>query len=183
MFSWEQRFRGIARQARDGGLYRLTPDSCRCLVLMGWLGSWTGQTTFTCTKVLCTTNTSPPPPSTTTPTTSDQASWVESSESLAPLALPFFSINHDHYLISSYGDDVRPSKAMMTSDNPVKIRSGLDVSGDGWRVQSGHRSGSHTQRRCWRGGGEGAVGGLAMQWQAYRLLEEKSWSLRVNSIQ
>ena len=51
----------------------------------------------------------------------------------------------------------------MTSDNPVKIRSGLDVSGDGWRVQSGHRSGSHTQRRCWRGGGEGAVGGVAMQ--------------------
>lgn len=60
MFSWEQVFRGIARQGRDGGLYEQTPDLCRCLVLTGWLGSWTGQTASMCTKVLCSLNTPPP---------------------------------------------------------------------------------------------------------------------------
>lgn len=53
-------FPGIARQGRDGGLYGQTPDLCRCLVLTGWLGSWTGQTASMCTKVLCSLNTPPP---------------------------------------------------------------------------------------------------------------------------
>ena len=71
-------------------------------------------------------------------------------ESLAPLAL--------HYcLVSSYGDDVRLLQAMMATDSPVKIRSGLDVSGGGWRVQFWHGRVSHTQQDVGAGVVRGGV--------------------------
>ena len=55
-------------------------------------------------------------------------------EYLTPLSATFFSINHYHCVISSNGDDVRPSQAIITTDNPLYNKSGQDVSGDGWRV-------------------------------------------------